>query len=445
MNKIAVMQGSLKDFDLAQVLSVVSIGRQYTGIELSLPGDRSGTIFVKSGQVVSASENNHSGRDAFLSLFPANSGRFTVFRTETPPDLPEPLGPLDVLVTEAQQLTALVDSRRTERPVDIPTVAPSSTTTLPPLDAPPPGSPPSSASPFNMAPSIAPPSNVASSKTSRQVVVPLGASADNGQSRSLAIVSPKGGSGKSTIALNLALSLARRGHSVVLVDGDVNGDILSAINARGRVTRGALDVIAGAATVDDALIPTVNPRLKIIPAVGEQLPDPELLALDPKHGWPKLIRELERRADIVLVDTPSGVFGPTRPILSAVKYVLGVLQAEVIAARSFKRFSDGLATLPQEQRPTVIGVVLNMLQTRHHASLAVFQEALQGLPSEWLFDTTIPRHPAFLEATHQGLPLRHLDDDAPPAVAFLFDNLAGEISERLGVPAPKVKAQPFLL
>lgn len=409
--KVAVMQGSLKDFDLAQVLSVVSIGRQYTGIELDLPGDRSGTIFVKSGQVVSARENDHSGRDAFLSLFPANNGKFTVFRTETPSQLPEPLGSLDALVTEAQQLTAFVDSKRTARPPDSPTVAPASASTPPEAAKAPPLSP----------------------------VTP------SGNSRSLAIVSPKGGVGKSTISLNLALSLARRGHSVVLVDGDVNGDILSAINARARVKRGALDVISGAATVDETLIETVNPRLKLLPAVGDQLPDPDLLALDPKGGWPKLIRDLERRAEIVLVDTPSGVFGPTRPILGAVSHVLGVLQAEVIAARSFKRFSQGLESLPQGQRPQVIGVVLNMLQTRHHASLSVFQEALQDLPSEWLFDTTIPRHPAFLESTHQGLPLRHLDEDAPPPVAFLFDNLAGEVAERLGLAVPKVKAQPFLL
>jgi hypothetical protein len=70
---------------------------------------------------------------------------------------------------------------------------------------------------------------------------------------------------------------------------------------------------------------------------------------------------------------------------------------------------------------------------------------MQGLPNEWLFDTTIPRHPAFLEATHQGLPLRHLDDDTPPPVAFLFDNLAGEVAERLKLAVPEARPRPFLL
>ncbi len=481
--KIPVMQGDLHDFDLAQVLQVVSIGRQYTGIELTLSDNRVATIFVKSGQVVSAVTNDNSGREAFHSLFPLSDGRFFVFRAETPSVLPEPLGPLDRLVFEA------LERREVSSPVSAASILEGGFDSVPPVTkthnlapsqldvasgpaeevsspaaaslesqgvvfhpstrpAPSMGAPvanssagstesgaSSSVAPGSGAPS---PSQSPSSRTPRSSKVASGA-------RSLGIVSPKGGCGKSTISLNLALSLARRGHSVVLVDGDVNGDVLSAINARGRVNRGALDVVAGAATLDEALLDTVNPRLKLLPAVGESLPDPEVLALDPKGGWPRLIEELEKRVDVVLVDTPSGVFGPTRPILGAVTHVLGVLQAEVIAARSFKRFDDGLGSLPEEQRPEVIGVVLNMLQTRHHASLGVFQDALQGLRGDWLFDTTIPRHPAFLESSHQGLPVRHLDEDAPPPVAFLFDNLAGEVAERLSLQKPAPKPQPFLL
>jgi chromosome partitioning protein len=475
--KIPVMQGDLHHFDLAQVLQVVSIGRQYTGIELTLAGDRVGTIFVKSGQVVSAVMSDRSGRDAFLAMFPANDGRFFVFRTETPLELPEPLGSLDRLVIEAIERKEQASSATAASILESPSFAPTESASFAPAEhltqrgvAPSANDAhlaESKSSPFgdseppvtkthNLAPlqsggtgpqsyglassrSVrAPESQSASSRKPRSSRVASGA-------RSLGIVSPKGGSGKSTISLNLALSLARRGHSVVLVDGDVNGDVLSAINARSRVSRGALDVVAGAATVEETLLETVNPRLKLLPAVGEELPDPEVIALDPEGGWPRLIEELERRVDVVLVDTPSGVFGPTRPILGAGSHVLGVLQAEVIAARSFKRFGEGLGSLPEEQRPDVIGVVLNMLQTRHHASLGVFQEALQGLPGEWLFDTTIPRHPAFLESSHQGLPLRHLDEDAPPPVAFLFDNLAGEVAERLELKAPAAKPQAFLL
>ncbi len=426
--KVGVMQGSLREFDLAEVLQVVGLGRQYTGVELLLGGGRSGTIFVKSGQVVSASADDTRGHDAFRDLFRAHEGDFFVFRLETPPDLPEPLGPLSTLLMDAV-------AERTSTGHDRPSYAPHEQVTHVGVAPPPAGVPvPSSPPPF--APHQASPAAFPS-RPPTVVGVPAGA-------RILAFASPKGGSGKSTIALNTALSLARRGHSVILVDGDVNGDVLSAINARSRAKCGALDVVSGQARLEDALMDTVLPRLKLMPAVGPRLPDLDAIALDVNAGFSQLLGALSQRADVVVVDTPAGMFGVTRAILRAATHVVGVLQAEVLAARSFQRFSEGLATLPEGRRPQVIGVVLNMLQTRHQASLGVFQDALAELPGDWLFDTTIPRHPAFLDATEQGVPLRQLDEDAPPPVAFLFDNLAGEIAERLTLRRPDPKPMRLL-
>jgi cellulose biosynthesis protein BcsQ len=139
------------------------------------------------------------------------------------------------------------------------------------------------------------------------------------------------------------------------------------------------------------------------------------------------------------------MFGATTQILQAATHVIGVLQAEAIANRSFTRFVEALRALPDERRPEVVGIVVNMLQTRVGASLAVFQSAVTDLPGDWLFETTIPRHRAFLDATHAGLPLRHLDDVAPPAVAWLFDNLAAEVAERLRLASVEKKPQPLLL
>ena len=262
--------------------------------------------------------------------------------------------------------------------------------------------------------------------------------------RVVAVVSPKGGCGKTTIALNLALSLARLGHRVVLVDTDVNGDVLSAIDSRARAKFGFFDLVLSGGAVQQALLPTVLPNFKILPAVGSELPDPELLSADPLR-LRALFSELAREADILVVDTPAGMFGVTHRIASASTHVLGVLQAEQIANRSFVRFSQALATIPAERRPAVLGVVLNMLQAKHEASLAVLQSASQDFPSEWLFDTSIPRHRAFLDASLAGVPLRHLNEKSPPAVAWLFDTLAAEITERLQLPAVGEPPQPLLL
>jgi cellulose biosynthesis protein BcsQ len=255
----------------------------------------------------------------------------------------------------------------------------------------------------------------------------------DGTGRVVAVVSPKGGCGKTTVALNLALSLARQGRSVVLVDADVNGDVLSSIDARSRATLGAFDLVLGGGSADAALLNTVLPNFRILAAVGSRLPPAEQLSADHTLAWRVLLAELARRVEVVIVDTPAGMFGVTHQILSASSHVVGVLQAEQIAARSFERFSEGLQAVPQELRPSVAGIVVNMLQTRQDASMSVFQSACQDLPAEWLFDTSIPRHGVFLDSTHAGVPLRHLDDQVPPAVAWLFDNLAAEVVDRLAL------------
>lgn len=462
--KVGVMRGHLHEFDLAQVLQVVGIGRQYTGVELSDELAVRGTIFIKSGKVVSvdAPGSGGGGREALFKLFNQNEGRFFVYRTETPAALPEPLGAVEGLLFEA--LERAKEMGVTGPPRSVPPFAEGETPTnigvappagggrvpLPELASERSAEPAPTPAPAPVARRSSPPP--APQATERRTGVPpvldlastrrLKAALSG---RILAVASPKGGCGKTTIALNLALSLARQGRSVILVDADINGDVLSAINARQRAEIGAFDVVLGVASVDEALLDTVLPHFKILPAVGGQVPRADLVSADHSAAWQSLLFQLAKRADVVIVDTPAGMFGVTHQILAAATHVVGVLQAEVVASRSFSRFVEAIRSTPEELRPEVLGIVINMLQTKHTASLSVFQSACSDLPGDWLFDTTIPRHRAFLDSTHAGLPLRHLDDQAPPAVAWLFDNLAAEAAERLRLGSVEKRPMALLI
>lgn len=490
--RVEVMQGSLDEFDLAQVLQVVGIGRQYTAVEVQHDSGLMGTIFVKSGKVVSVEGKDAGGRDAFFRLFDSQHGSFSVFRMETPSALPEPLGAINKLLMEALDAASAPASvppplppieldpyGEEERPTQAGVAPPpgrhaSSPMAPPPLPvragvtrrrrtapAPRPASPHNAASTsvaepaptaapagaqqaLRASPSASPPPARASAAPTR-APAPRSGGAGGPSGRVVTVASPKGGCGKTTVSLNVALSLARQGRSVVLVDADINGDVLSAINARQKADAGVFDVLLGIAELDDAVLDTVLPRFKILPAVGGELPRAETFYADLTEEWRRVLNDLSQRAEIVIVDAPAGMFGVAHQVLSTCTHVVGVLQAEVVANRSFSRFMETIRSMPAERRPETLGVVINMVQTRHSASLSVFQDAFGDLPAEWLFDTSIPRHPAFLDATAEGVPLRLLDEDSPPPVAWLFDNLAAEMVARLGLEAVERRPKQLLL
>ena len=104
--RIAVMEGELEGIDLVEILQVVGIGRQYTGVELRKADHAPlGTLFIKAGKVVTAVAGSTRGREAFFQLFQQVGGEarkfFHVFRMETPRELPEPIGSLGNLLIEA--------------------------------------------------------------------------------------------------------------------------------------------------------------------------------------------------------------------------------------------------------------------------------------------------------------------------------------------------------
>jgi chromosome partitioning protein len=387
---------------------------------------------MKSGQVLSAQAPGCQGVDAFFRLFDPRYVDFRVYRMSTPQELPEPIGPLYRLLAELK-----TRAPRSATAVSVPVPAPPPSRPETRADKQPPPPPPAKSTPSRI--TVQSPSPRAA--TSRPTARP-----ESGERPFIvAVASPKGGVGKTTISLNLSLSLARHGYRTVLVDGDINGDVMSSIDARDRPKVGAYDVILEGARLQDCLLRTTIDEYTILPAAGKNLPDPAHLMGDLSGGWFELGQALLADNDVVIIDTPAGTFGPSYSILRACGYIIGVLQAEPVAHRSFSMFLRSLETLHESERPLVAGIVLNMLQTSEEASVEVLRESGVGFPSEWLFDVTIPRNPFFLRASQDGLPLGFIDEKNPPAVAWLFDGLASELAERLQLPAPAPKPRRLLL
>jgi Mrp family chromosome partitioning ATPase len=172
--------------------------------------------------------------------------------------------------------------------------------------------------------------------------------------RSLAIFSPTASDGKTTTAINLAVSLASdHSHSVLLVDFDFKRPTLAARLGLSPEF-GADDALTGTARIEDCLYhPAGFERLVVLPARSTLANSSEILA-GPRSR--DLVNELRSRYPerIVLFDLP--------PVLSAddaLSFAPLVECGLVVVAEGSTRRNDLVRTIELLHKTPLVGTVLN--------------------------------------------------------------------------------------
>lgn len=247
-------------------------------------------------------------------------------------------------------------------------------------------------------------------------------------SERIVVTSPKGGVGKTTVALNLALALAERGLRTLIVDLDPQGGIGLSLAKPDGEWRGIVDVLAAEAPVTDVVVRTNEPRLAILPR--GRLDPVEVPAFEDAlraHGsLAGLLRPIEDAFDRVVLDTPSGLGGITRSAMAVADWALVVFKAEPLAMRSIQQVLRVLEHVRESERPelALLGIVPTMVElSKEHSqsSMVALWTELAGV-----LDAAIPRAESLARASHLGVPVSYLGGRVPPE-ARRFAQLAEEI------------------
>ncbi len=120
----------------------------------------------------------------------------------------------------------------------------------------------------------------------------------NGQC--ILITSTIPGEGKSFVTTNLALTFAAHGERVVVVDCDLRKPNVHK-SFRVENLQGVIDVIAGAATLDDVTIKQLHPNLDVITSGGRAKNPTQVLN---SKKFELMISDLRKRYDRIFFDTP---------------------------------------------------------------------------------------------------------------------------------------------
>jgi chromosome partitioning protein len=253
--------------------------------------------------------------------------------------------------------------------------------------------------------------------------------------RVVAIANQKGGVGKTTSAINLAVALADLKLRVLLIDLDPQGNASSGVDSRRelsvpRASRTMYDVLIGRAQLIDVIRP-VRHFLFLAPSstdlVGAEV---ELASMEGRERvLAAALRSVVQNYNYVLIDTPPSLGLLTLNALVAAASVLVPMQCEYYALEGLTSLVGTIRRINGALNPDLKleGLVLTMFDGRNRLSHEVAREVREHFGAQ-VFDSVIPRNVRLSESPSHGLSV--LEYDSKSAGAQSYRALAQEILGR---------------
>ncbi len=239
------------------------------------------------------------------------------------------------------------------------------------------------------------------------------------------VLGPKGGTGKTLTATNLAVAFAQRGSRVALIDLDLQfGDVALCLGLPPEKTVYDLAQSPGAVDYDklDAFLATHSAGVRTL--IAPRRPD------QASAVGAELLREvysiLRTRFDWVIIDTPPGF---TAEVITSIDSSTDVVMVGMLDSLSLKNTKLGLETLElMKYDPDHIYLLLNRAHSRVGISQSDVEAVLGRTPDVFIpSDREIPR------TVNEGIPIVIARPQSEPAEAFrrLADLLGGPANEEL--------------
>jgi chromosome partitioning protein len=246
----------------------------------------------------------------------------------------------------------------------------------------------------------------------------------------IAVLSQKGGTGKTTAVRTLADVFGRVELDVLAVDLDPQANLSDYFDVRADAEPTVADVLDGRVHASDAILDGILPA-NLALAESE-------VTLGGKMGremtLKRALREPKRRHDLILVDCPPSLGLLTVNALVAADYALVSTEAQYFSLQGVEQALEVIDLARESLHPDLewLGVVLNIADLRTIHS----REALEQLRERFgdkVFDSVIRQSIRYAESAERGLSIL----DYRPELGADYVALAEEVLDRLGLDAER--------
>ncbi|WP_281358367.1 ParA family protein [Cellulomonas taurus] len=259
--------------------------------------------------------------------------------------------------------------------------------------------------------------------------------------RVITVANQKGGVGKTTTTVNLAVALAKSGLNVLVIDNDPQGNASTALGVDHHAgVPSVYDVLVDGAALETAVAPAAGlDNLWCVPATidlsGAEIELVSLVARETRlrnalHAYlEQRVGRGESRIDYVLVDCPPSLGLLTVNAFVVADEVLIPIQCEYYALEGLSQLLKSIELIQAHLNKGlhVSTILLTMYDGRTNLAQQVAQEVREHFPALTL-NTTIPRSVRVSEAPSYGQTVMTYDPSSSGALAYL--EAARELADR---------------